>query len=98
MKYAKLVNGAIRYAPKTVQWQGKTVNNPSADKLLDLGYLPVIYTDMPTEEVEGKHYESGWGQTETEIVQTWTLVDNPVYQEPELTAEEAFNILVGGTV
>ena len=36
--YAKLENGYLRSAPKTVQWQGHTVNNPSTDKLAELGY------------------------------------------------------------
>ena len=58
--YAKLQNGFLRSAPKTVQWQGHTVNNPSADKLAELGYKPVVYTDMPTDAPSGQHYESGW--------------------------------------
>lgn len=86
MKYAKLINGSIRYAPKTVSWndeEGKvhTVNNPDAEKLLELGYLPVTYTDPPADTPEGRHYESHWEQTETAIVQAWRLVDIPVYPE-----------------
>lgn len=73
--YAKLENGYLRSAPKTVQWQGHTVNNPSADKLAELGYKPVVYTDMPTDAPDGKHYESGWEEGD-KIVQTWTLVDD----------------------
>ena len=45
--YAKLQNGMLRSAPKTVTWNGCTVNNPSAEKLMELGYKPVVYTDMP---------------------------------------------------
>ena len=93
--YAKLQNGLLRSAPKTVTWNGCTVNNPSADKLVELGYKPVRYTDMPTEVVEGKHYESGWEETETEIVQTWNLTDDPEYPEPELSLDEALNIIMG---
>lgn len=78
----------LHSAPKTVTWKGCTVNNPSADKLVELGYKPVRYTDMPTENVEGKHYESTWEETETEITQVWNLVDDPVYPEPEPTPEE----------
>lgn len=88
MKYAKLEDGYIRYAPKQVQWKGHTVNNPSAEKLLELGYLPVQYTDMPQDAPEGQHYESGWEQAETAIVQTWHLAENPVYPEPEPTMQE----------
>lgn len=93
--YAKLENGYLRSAPKTVRWQGHTVNNPSADKLAELGYKPVLYTDMPTEVTEGKHWESGWTEEENAIRQVWTLVDDPVYPEPELSAEEALNIIMG---
>lgn len=91
--YAKLQNGMLRSAPKTVQWRNCTVNNPSDDKLAELGYKPVRYTDMPTENVEGKHYESTWEETEAEITQMWNLVDDPVYPEPEPTAEERISNL-----
>ena len=86
--HAKLQNGMLRSAPKTVTWNGCMVNNPSADKLMELGYKPVRYTDMPENTTEGKHYESSWTETEAEIIQTWNLVDDPVYPEPEPTPEE----------
>ena len=91
--YAKLQNGMLHSAPKTVTWNGCTVNNPSAEKLMELGYKPVVYTDMPTDVETGKHYESSWTESDTEIIQTWTLVDDPVYSEPELTAEERISSL-----
>lgn len=91
--YAKLQNGMLRSAPKTVTWNGCTVNNPSAEKLMELGYKPVVYTDMPTDAETGKHYESSWTETEAEIIQTWNLVDDPVYPEPEPTAEERISNL-----
>lgn len=93
--YAKLQNGILRSAPRTITWNGCTVNNPSAEKLVELGYKPVRYTDMPAEVVEGKHYESGWEETETEIVQTWNLTDDPEYPKPELSSDEALNIIMG---
>lgn len=93
--YAKLQNGMLHSAPKTVTWNGCTVNNPSGEKLVELGYKPVAYTDMPTDVETGKHYESSWTESDTEIIQTWTLVDDPVYPETELSAEEAFNIIMG---
>lgn len=90
--YAKLENGYLRSAPKTVQWQGHTVNNPSADKLAELGYKPVVYTDMP-EAIEGKHWESGWTEEENAIRQVWKLVDDPDYPTPEPTPEERISNL-----
>lgn len=91
--YAKLQNGMLHSAPKTVTWKGCTVNNPSADKLVELGYKPVVYTDMPENTETGKHYESSWTETEAEITQMWNLVDDPVYPEPEPTAEERISNL-----
>ena len=91
--YAKLQNGILRSAPKTVQWRNCTVNNPSIDKLVELGYKPLVYTDMPENTTEGKHYESSWEESDTEIIQVWNLVDDPVYPEPEPTAEERISNL-----
>lgn len=93
--YAKLQNGMLRSAPKTVQWRNCTVNNPSAEKLMELGYKPVVYTDMPTDAESGKHYESSWEETETEITQVWNLVEDPIYPEPEISSEEVLNIIMG---
>lgn len=86
--YARLQNGALCSAPRTVQWRNCTVCNPGKDRLMELGYKPVIYVDMPENTTDGKHYESRWIETDSEIVQTWNLVDDPVYPEQALTAEE----------
>lgn len=93
--HAKLSNGFLRSAPKTITFDGHTINNPYPEELEELGYKPVVYTDMPTEVTEGKHWESSWTEEENAIKQVWTLVDNPVYPEPELSAEDALNIIMG---
>lgn len=93
--YAKLMSGTLRSAPKKVDYNGKTIFNPPEDVLLDMGYLPVTHTDMPTDASNGQHYESHWEQTDTEIVQVWTLADNPAEPEPELSDDEALNIIMG---
>lgn len=93
--YAKLQNGMLRSAPRTVTWRNCTVCNPGPDQLAELGYKLVVYTDMPAETVEGKHYESTWEETDTEITQVWNLVEDPVYPEPEISSEEALNIIMG---
>ncbi len=54
--YAKLQNGFLRSAPKTIVLDGKTINNPLPEELEQIGYKPVLYTDMPTEVTEGKHW------------------------------------------
>lgn len=93
--YAKLQYGFLRSAPKTIVLDSKTINNPLSEELEQLGYKPVMYTDMPTEVTEGKHWESGWTEEENAIMKVWKLVDDPVYPEPELSAEDALNIIMG---
>ena len=93
--HAKLQNGFLRSAPKTITLDGKTINNPLPEELEQLGYKQVVYTDTPIEVTEGKHWESSLEEEENAIRQVWTLVDNPVYPEPELSAEDALNIIMG---
>ena len=54
--YAKLQNGFLRSAPKTIVLDGRTINNPLPEELEQLGYKQAVYVDMPTEAVEGKHW------------------------------------------
>ena len=92
--YAKLQSGFLHSAPKTIVLDGKTINNPLPEELEQLGYKQVVYTDTPIEVTEGKHWESSW-EEEDVIRQVWTLEDDPVYPEPELSAEDALNIIMG---
>lgn len=91
--HAKLQNGFLRSAPKMIVLGGKSINNPLPEELEQLGYKPVVYTDMPTEVTEGKHWESEWEEEETEIKQVWKLVDDPDYPTPEPTPEERISNL-----
>ena len=95
--HAKLQNGFLRSAPKTITLDGKTINNPLPEELGELGYKPVVYTDMPDNTGEGKHWESSWTEEEKAIRQVWTLVDDPVYPEPEPTPEERIGKLEATT-
>lgn len=54
--YAKLISGTLRSATKKVDYNGKTIFNQPEDVLLDMGYLPVTYTDVPTDMPEGTRY------------------------------------------
>ena len=91
--HAKLKNGFLCSAAKTITLDGRTINNPYPEELEELGYKPVVYTDMPTEVTEGKHWESSWKEEENAIRQVWKLVEDPVYPTPEPTPEERIDKL-----
>lgn len=90
--HAKLQNGFLQSAPKTIVLDGRTINNPLPEELEQIGYKPVVYVDMP-EVTEGKHWESSWKEGENAIRQVWKLVDDPVCPEPEPTPEERISSL-----
>lgn len=94
--YAKLVNNRIISAPKKLMHNGNSYFNPPEEVLLSAGYKKVIDTEMPTDAPPGQHYEYGIPEeTDTEIIRTWVLVDDPEEPEPELSAEEALDIIMG---
>lgn len=71
----------------------KGFDKRSTEELEQLGYKQAVYVDMPTEAVEGKHWEPGWTEEENAIRQVWTLVDDPAYPTPEPTPEERISNL-----
>lgn len=95
--YAKLINGALRRAPKKITYHNRTVFNPTDEMLSELGYHPVTYTDMPMDAEENKYYTSYWEQRECDIVQRWRLEDIP--QVPEVPTEgERLDVLEQATL
>lgn len=76
MKYAKLINGSISYAPNPIAHDGMIRYNPPPEIYLAEGYKPVRYTDPPTTE-PGYIAVPDWVETAEEIVQTWTEELNP---------------------
>ena len=88
MRYAKLIDGVIYYAPKKIQ-DGDTVTyNPTPEMLLPLGYLPVVTTNPP-EIPEGYYADYHWEEQDGEIVQVWEIVEDPYYYDatPDEIAE-----------
>lgn len=81
--YAKLENGQLRYAPRSIVLNGMRIVNPSAEQYAAKGWLPLILTDIPPED--GKTATATYEEQDGKIVQSWTLSDSPA---PELTTEE----------
>ena len=88
MIYGTLTEGVLTLAPKMITIGGFNVWNATEQQYRSLGYKPVQYADPP-EPPEGYDYEFAWTETDTEIVQTYTLV------EPDLTNDEILAILLG---
>ena len=84
---AKLINGALSYAPKKIIVDGKTIFNPGEELLKEQGYKEMQTTDMPDDAPEGKLYVSGWTDAGDTIQQVWTLVDAPPKSKEELAVE-----------
>lgn len=76
MKYAKLINGSISYAPNPIAHDGMIRYNPPGSVYEAEGYKPVRYTDPPTPE-PGYIAVPSWVETAEEIVQMWTEELNP---------------------
>lgn len=94
MIYAKLIDGYPQYAPNPILHDGSYIGNPPGEVYEAEGYKIVTLTPMP-EAPSGYYYAETWTETEDAIVQSWELVEAP---EPELSADEALDILLGGAV
>ena len=72
MKYAKLVNETLQYAPRN---KGSVSNyNQDVTAMLADGYLPVEETAYPK---DGNNYSANYAEAEGKIVQSWMLVPTP---------------------
>ena len=91
MLYGKLVDGELRGAPRPIKTaNGDVFTNDPAIYLAN-GYKPIILTDCPS---DGKSYISSWAETETEIVQVWTEVQQS--DNDPISDSEALEIITGG--
>lgn len=73
----KIIDGVLTYPPHRIVIDGMQIFNPTETQLISAGYKPIIETDMPDDAPEGQHYEAQYTDGETQITQSWVLVDNP---------------------
>jgi hypothetical protein len=89
MKYAKLEDGVLRFAPKVLRADGKTMINPNADTLKTHGYLPIAEDIMPI-AMEGCEVQSaGYAVEDGQIVHKWVQVAKPVPTDEAISALRA---------
>lgn len=84
MKFAKVVDGALEFAPRRIEREGKLLFTTSLDEYAVLGYRPVRLTDAPScpEEYELSYH---WENDGTACVQVWEFTEIP---QPEKDAED----------
>lgn len=91
MKYAKLIDNNLVLAPNPIVIGDRQIGNPSDEVYVEQGYKPVVYTDPPTVEA-GYIAISEWIDEGDEIVQVWSIIEEP----DEVDADRAMEILFGG--
>ena len=92
--YAKLENGALKYAPVPLVIDGENVWTNVESVYLENGYCKVIRTASPVKD--GHYYTTYWEMEGAEIVQKWEEHEEPAHEEDEEpTAEELLKILAG---
>lgn len=84
----KIVDGKLTYPPHRIVLDGMQIFNPTETQLVSAGYKPIVEIDMPDDAPEGQHYEAQYTDGETQITQSWVLVDDEPVDPSEKTIEE----------
>lgn len=74
----KIIDGILTYPPHIIVLDGMQIFNPTETQLVSAGYKSIVETNMPDDAPEGQHYEAKYTDGETEITQSWVLVNDPV--------------------
>lgn len=90
MKFAKLEEGNLIYAPRPLELNGVHVFTDDLETHLQLGYKELVLVPGP-EAQEGYHTWFEWEETDTQIIQNWQSE-----WTDEVSADEALNIIFGG--
>ncbi len=83
---AKLIDGAISYAPRKIVVDGKTIFNPGDALLRERGYKDVETSEAPAVSTQTHQAVSSWQEQEGKIVQTWEL--KPAQPDPTAALQE----------
>lgn len=73
MRYAKLIEGALQYAPNPIRLNGEDVFTTDPRPY---GYKPVVSV-APVQQEGCCAVSDGWEETESEIRQKWRFVPVP---------------------
>lgn len=94
MKYAKLIDGALHFAPNPISVGTERFGNPPDSLYLAQGFKPLTETPCPDASEPGFCWLLQWTEKTDCISQSWVL--QPLPPEEELSSQEALQILLGG--
>ena len=83
---AKLIDGAIFYAPRKMVIGGKTIFNPPDTLLKEQGYKDVETEEAPEISTQTQQAVPSWTEQENKIVQSWEL--KPAQPDPSAALRE----------
>lgn len=83
---AKLINGALSYAPKKIIVDGKTIFNPREELLKEQGYKDVETSSAPAVSTQTQQAVPSWQEQEDKIVQSWEV--KPAQPDPTAALQE----------
>lgn len=83
---AKLINGALSYAPRKIIADGKTIFNPGDTLLRQQGYKDVETSEAPAVPTQTQQAVPSWQEQEDKIVQLWEL--KPAQTDPVAAIQE----------
>lgn len=93
MRYAKLINNQLSYAPNPILHNDNYTGNAPPEVYWAEGYKQVQYTGQPEPQGAG-WWNEVWEETGEAIVQGWQW--HEATDGDELTDIEALNLLLGG--
>ena len=83
---AKLIGGALSYAPKKIIIDRKTIFNPPEILLKEQGYKDVETAEAPEISTQTQQAVPSWQEQENKIVQSWEI--KPVQPDPTAAIQE----------
>ena len=83
---AKLIGGALSYAPRKIIIDGKTIFNPTDTLLKEQGYKDVETAEAPEISTQTQQAVPTWQEQENKIVQSWEV--KPAQPDPSVALQE----------
>jgi hypothetical protein len=80
MKFGKLINGNLQFAPSMLRIGNKDHYRPSNELYLSQGYLPIVETPYP---YNGKQYRAEYQNQGNKIVLVWVEIAESKNQQIE---------------